>query len=181
MEIVPMQTRDALAAAMAAAALAGCGSGLTARPSSTTIAAPAGASQAGLTSPSGPAPAGPNGTFVLALRATSQATPHAPRTKASVSARLRVLGSQGKLCWTFTHVVGVTRPMAAHINIAARFPSGPGLSVGATLVAFGPRYSAAGCIPVSPGIASEVTSVPVDFFLVIDSENFPHGGLRAQL
>ncbi|MEA2371077.1 MAG: hypothetical protein QOH12_1471 [Solirubrobacteraceae bacterium] len=177
-----MQTRACLTAAVLATALASCGSGVTAHPTSTTATtAPAGGSRAGVRSPSGPVPAGPNGTFVLALRATSRTAPHAPGTRSSVKARLRVLGSQGRLCWTFTRVVGVTHPTGARITIAARSPSGPGLSVGATLVALGTGYSAAGCTPVSPGIASEITSVPVDFFLVIDSDNFPNDELRAQL
>jgi len=175
-----MRMRASAVAAVLAAGLASCGSTST-RTTSAATRAP-GTTPAGVAHPSSPGPvAAANRTFVVAVKGTSQSAPHAPAAKASLSARLRVIGSQGKLCWTFRDVVGLRNPSGAQISAAARLPSGPGYTVSVTLVPLGAHYAPAGCAPISPGIASEIATEPVgSLFLVVDSPDFPNSGLRVQ-
>lgn len=160
--------------------LTGCGSGLTAHPSQPAVRAPALGSLS--TATNAAAPPSRSATYKLVLKGTIPASAHAPVSHASIAATIRILGPQGKLCWSFSKVRGVKDPTAAHINVAATLPNqtDPIFTVGAPQLRLGTGYSTSGCTGITPGLASQLVT-PSQFFVVVDSTNYPNDGLRALL
>lgn len=174
----------AAALALAPVALAACSSGLTAHATTpTTAAAPRGPT----TGSPGPGAAGGgssgsgNATFAFVLKGQAPATPPAHASRAHLSAKLRVLGSQRRVCWSFTHVTGVTHPTSAHINHIAAVTDVAAYTVAAVAVPLGVHYAASGCAPVIAGIATQMILAPYDYALVVDSDNYPNDALHALL
>jgi hypothetical protein len=109
--------------------------------------------------------------------------PHAHPSRASITARLRVLASQGKLCWSFRKVIGVPDPTSAHINQTQSVVNDPAVynTTPNVVVALGARYEPSGCTAIAAGLAHELLTPIGDFYLAVDSKSFPNQTLRARL
>jgi CHRD domain-containing protein len=181
---MPLTGRTSAIAATAAAALAleACGSGLTAHRTTPTASTPT--TPAGFTPPpTPPTPThAPTGSLTVVLKGTSQSSPQAPAQHASLTARLRVLGSQGKLCWTFAKVTGITGPTTAHINFISPVVGLQTYNTSANLVLqLGAHYAPTGCTSITASLASTMLETPGNFYLTVESANFPNQALHSLL
>ena len=174
-------------ALLAVIVLAGCGSGLTAHPaaSSPRSSAPGPTATATPTTRTSAPASSPDKTVTVTLQATTVSSRRPRRGHASLSATLRILGSQGKLCWTFGHVSGLTSPTSAHINqISPIVNVSPDVAYNPSdrvFVTLGPRYGVRGCTGVSQVIVSQLEGLLGNFYLAVDSAEYPNDALRAHL
>jgi hypothetical protein len=135
----PIRVTPTLALALTVVAVAGCASGLTAKKSSAV------------------------GTQTYSVVLTEAVAP-GHRSMASASATIQLPAIEGRLCWTFSSVVGLAQPTNAHINVG-QYP-------GTLFVQLGDHYAAHGCRNVT---AATVTALdnPSSYFIAIDSPNHP--------
>ena len=80
----------------------------------------------------------------------------------------------GKICWTFTNVKGIDKPMASHIHEAGKGKPGP------VVVPLGKAYKAKGCT-TSKSEAGDVLEHPGDYYVNIHTAKYPNGAVRGQL
>jgi hypothetical protein len=80
----------------------------------------------------------------------------------------------GKICWTFTSVKGIDKPMASHIHEAGKSKAGP------VVVPLGKAYKAKGCT-TSKQEAGEILEHPAEYYVNIHTAKYPNGALRGQL
>jgi hypothetical protein len=157
--------RRAVAPALIALTLTGCGSGLTAHPEAaskpstpliTHAAAP-------VVTPSSTTP---NSTFHVTL---GGAAPSRHGRAPSASGSIKVLPSRQELCWSFSKLVGVAHPTLAHINIGAISAHG-----GETFIKLGARYATRGCTKVIASALGELLDgTATDYYVVIDGAKHP--------
>jgi hypothetical protein len=179
----PRTTTCALAMALASLSLEACGSGLTAHPTAPTTSTPT--QPAGFTPPPQPTTPthSPSGSLTVVLKGTSQSSPHAPVARGSLTARLRLVGSQGELCWTFTNVKGITGPTSAHINFVSPVVNNSQAYNTSThlVLQLGAKYATSGCTSIPASLAGTMLESPTDFYLTVESTNFPNQALHALL
>jgi hypothetical protein len=168
---------------LASFTIAACGSGLTAHPAATVAPVTTATSPkfvpppATQTDPEGP----PDGTLTVVLTGTAALADGRP-SHASLIARLQIIGSQGKVCWAFTDVKGITGPTSAHISRAIPLVNVPGYETGPDVeVELGRAYAPHGCTPITLGVARQILTVPADNYLAVESKNYPNQALRALL
>ncbi|HEY5196275.1 MAG TPA: CHRD domain-containing protein [Solirubrobacteraceae bacterium] len=170
----------AAALTFAGLALGACGSGQSAH----QVAPVTTATNPKFVPPAAPptaAEAPPDGTLTVVLTATA-ALAGGGSSHASLTAKLHFLGSQGKVCWAFTGVAGISGPTSAHISRAIPLVNLPGYNTGPDVeVEFGRAYAPRGCTPITRGVARQILTVPTDHYLAVESENYPNQALRALL
>jgi hypothetical protein len=93
---------------------------------------------------------------------------------ATGNASFTVDSSSGKICWTFTNVKGIDKPMASHIHEAGKGKPGP------VVVPLGKAYKAKGCT-TSKGEANDILEHPAEYYVNIHTAKYPNGAVRGQL
>jgi CHRD domain len=81
------------------------------------------------------------------------------------------------VCWRFAHLHGFTRATSAHLHNGSMGKSGRvvvALSTGA-------RLHHKGCTPISPKLARAIWREPNQYYVDIQSQQYPRGAVRAQL
>jgi hypothetical protein len=93
----------------------------------------------------------------------------------SATAKIRLLGTTGKVCWTFSHIKGFTSPKAAHIHKGKKGVAGP------ILVPFGSTYKRSGCVTATAATIAAIQKSPSSYYVNIHNAKYPNGAVRAQL
>jgi hypothetical protein len=106
-----------------------------------------------------------------------QQTPGPADLDGTGTARIRLDGGSGRLCWDL-NVRGIGRATSAAIH------AGPAGSVGPAVVALtspdaGGRSE--GCAAISPEVASRMAVQAHQFYLTVADEAHPQGAIRGQL
>ena len=110
--------------------------------------------------------------FESYLLGKSEIPKAAPKGKATVN--LTITGT--KVCWKFTKVSGIDKPLAAHIHRGgAKVASGP------VVVPLGAKYKATGCIASTSAIVKAIAKNPKGFYVNIHTAKYPNGAVRGQL
>ncbi|MEP6978893.1 MAG: CHRD domain-containing protein [Thermoleophilia bacterium] len=87
---------------------------------------------------------------------------------------LNLKSGAGKVCWTFT-LVGVAKPLAAHIHKGRAGVSGP------VFIPLGSKYTAKGCVSAPKKMIDAVESNPNGFYVNVHNSKYPNGVVRGQL
>jgi hypothetical protein len=186
-----MRRAQALGAAFAGLALAGCGaSSPSSAPSATSAqsTAPGVSTVTSVKPPGKPAPS-PRHRSAGATPAAQPAGVHRNRiyqvvlsgtakgSKASATATIRALGSKREICWAFSDLVAFAHPAAGHINIGAAG------SAGSVVVALGSHYTANGCTTAPVATIDTINANPPVYYVELDASRHGNGGasIRSQL
>ena len=80
------------------------------------------------------------------------------------------------VCWRFAHLHGFSDATSAHIEIGTRRAKQVVIALSP-----GPRLHHQGCVPVSPTLSRRIWARPNGYYVSVDSGQYPHGAVRAQL
>jgi hypothetical protein len=81
-----------------------------------------------------------------------------------------------EVCWAFTGVKNIAKPIAAHIHKAKKGSAGP------IVVDFSmPKYKSKGCVTTTKALAKDIAANPASYYANIHTSDFPGGAIRAQL
>ena len=80
-----------------------------------------------------------------------------------------------KVCWKYTNVTGIDKPLASHIHQGKPGTAGP------IVVPFGAAYKAAGCTTTTAALAKAIAANPGAFYVNIHTAKHPPGAIRGQL
>ncbi|MCW3065197.1 MAG: hypothetical protein JWN32_2369 [Solirubrobacterales bacterium] len=119
------------------------------------------------------APTASNKTITVKLAGKNEVPKGAP--KGSATAKIRLLGKTGKVCWTFTKITGFTKPTAAHIHKAKTGKAGP------ILVPFGGAFKRSGCVSAPAATIAAIQKSPKSYYVNIHNAKYPGGAVRGQL
>jgi CHRD domain len=95
------------------------------------------------------------------------------RSHGSGDVTITITGS--KVCWKFTGLKGIDKPIAAHIHKGKTGHPGP------VVVPLGARYTAHGCIFPSPSTAKAIEANPKGYYVNVHTRKYPDGAIRGQL
>lgn len=87
---------------------------------------------------------------------------------------LTLNAATGKVCWTF-EVVGIGKPLAAHIHKAPPGKAGP------IVVPFGGAYKAKGCTTAAKKLVAAIEASPGSYYVNVHTAKYPAGAIRGQL
>jgi len=83
--------------------------------------------------------------------------------------------SAGTVCWTFSKVVKIGKPTAAHIHKGKPGTAGP------VVVPFGGAYKAKGCTKAAKTLISAIEEHPAAYYVNIHTAKYPGGAIRGSL
>jgi hypothetical protein len=110
--------------------------------------------------------------FEAYLSGKSELPKAAPTGKGTV--KITITGT--KVCWKFTSVGGIDKPIVAHIHQGtSTTASGP------VVVPLGGKYAASGCIATTAAIAKAIAKNPKGYYVNIHTAKYPNGAIRGQL
>jgi hypothetical protein len=110
--------------------------------------------------------------FVAHLTGRSEIPKAAPSGKGTV--KIKIAGT--KVCWQFTSVGGIDKPVVSHIHKGtARTANGP------VVVPLGARYASKGCVTSTGAIVRAIEKNPKSFYVNIHTGKYPNGAVRGQL
>jgi len=109
--------------------------------------------------------------FKANLLGKSEVPKAATKGKGSVS--ITITGN--KVCWKFTKVTGIGKPLVSHIHKGSTKVSGP------VVVPLGGKYAATGCIASTGAIVKAIEKNPKGYYVNIHTPKFPNGAIRGQL
>jgi hypothetical protein len=161
--------------AVAAVAVAGCGS----KKSSTNAAGTSTPASAPTTAGGSAAPGKtakgkvPSRTYNLKLAGKNEVPAGAAKGTGAVTVTLR--GKALQVCWHFRSLHGVAKPTAAHIH------QGPKGTAGPVVVPFGATYSTRGCAPASAALIRSIAANPKGYYVNVHNAKYPAGAVRSQL
>ena len=110
-------------------------------------------------------------TFVTKLTGGVEVPKGAPA--GSGQASITITGT--KVCWAFTKIKGITRPLVSHIH-----KGGPG-KAGPVVVPLGGAFKLKGCTTTTAAIAKAIVAKPGAYYVNIHTPKFPAGAIRGQL
>ena len=91
------------------------------------------------------------------------------------TAGVKIDGSQ--VCWTFTGVKNIDRPVAAHIHKGKPGRSGP-----VVVAFFAGAFKAKGCVVAKPAsVAGAIAANPKAYYVNVHTAKYPTGSIRGQL
>ena len=92
----------------------------------------------------------------------------------AVGAAVIAFHGDAQVCWRFAHLHGFTDATSAHIQTGGR---------GSVVVALspGPRLHHQGCVAVSPTVSRKILARPAGYYVSVNSRQYEHGAVRAQL
>jgi len=96
--------------------------------------------------------------------------------RASGSVRLAIDPASKQVCYDFM-LSGLSEPMMAHIHQGSRLRNGPPVIILFT----GTGISLADCAPSTRSQLSEIVTDPSNYYVSLDTTEFPDGALRGQL
>ena len=88
---------------------------------------------------------------------------------------LRLSTSKGTVCWQFSAVKNIAKPLQAHIHKGAKGVSGP------IVVPLGASYKAKGCTKAAKGLIEKIETSPNAYYVNIHNAKYPAGAIRGQL
>jgi hypothetical protein len=109
--------------------------------------------------------------FEAPLRGGSEVPKGAP--KGSGTVKLTMTGAE--VCWVFSKLKGIDKPVAAHIHKGRAGVSGP------VVVPLDAKFKASGCIFPSPATVKAIEADPKGFYVNVHSKRYPNGAIRGQL
>ena len=83
--------------------------------------------------------------------------------------------SAGTVCWSFSKVVKIDKPTAAHIHKGKPGTSGP------IVVPFGGAYKAKGCTKAPKKLITAIEEHPAAYYVNIHTAKYPGGAIRGSL
>lgn len=100
-----------------------------------------------------------------------------PAAKNGGGAAVIAFHGASRICWRFAHLHGFTDATSARLD------AGPMGRAGTTVIMLspGPRLRHQGCVPVNPTLSKKIVAQPADYYVSIQSKQYPHGAVRAQL
>jgi hypothetical protein len=96
----------------------------------------------------------------------------APKGKATVN--FKITGT--KVCWKFTKISGIDKPLVAHIH-----KGGAKVANGAIVVPLGAAFKASGCVKSTGAIVAGIAKNPKGYYANIHTKRYPAGAVRGQL
>jgi hypothetical protein len=114
-----------------------------------------------------------NSVFNVKLLGKNEVPKGAPN--GSASAKIRLLGTTGKVCWAFTKLKGFTSPSAAHIHKGKKGTAGP------IVVPFGSAFKRSGCVTTPAATIAAIQKSPTSYYVNIHNAKYPNGAVRGQL
>ena len=110
--------------------------------------------------------------FEAYLSGKSELPKAAPKGKGTV----KVTISGNKVCWKFTSVSGIDKPVVSHIHKGtAKTANGP------VVVPLGGKYALKGCVTTTAAIANAIAKTPKGYYVNIHTAKYPNGAIRGQL
>src|SRR3954470_12163860 len=89
-------------------------------------------------------------------------------------AEITVDTKSGKVCWEYTGIKGIDKPVATHIHKAKKGSSGP-------IVVDFMSAKLKGCVTATKSVAKDLAKNPAGYYANIHTAAFPGGAIRAQL
>jgi hypothetical protein len=89
------------------------------------------------------------------------------------TAKITITGT--KVCWKFTGVGGIDKPLVSHIHKGTSTVSGP------VVVPLGGKFAASGCIASTAAIVKGIEKNPKGYYVNIHTAKYPNGAIRGQL
>jgi hypothetical protein len=89
------------------------------------------------------------------------------------TATVTITGS--KVCWKFTGVTGIDKPMVSHIHKGKAGVAGP------VVVPLGGAYKPSGCTAAAAAVAKAIVANPARYYVNIHTAKHPAGAIRGQL
>jgi len=110
--------------------------------------------------------------FEAYLAGKSEIPKAAPKGKGTV--HVKITGN--KVCWTFTGVGGIDKPVVSHIHQGtAKTASGP------VVVPLGGKFASKGCVTSTAAIVKGIVKNPKGYYVNIHTAKYPNGAIRGQL
>jgi hypothetical protein len=109
--------------------------------------------------------------FEAYLSGKSELPKAAPKGKGSV--KVTITGN--KVCWKFTSVSGIDKPVVSHIHKGGATVSGP------VVVPLGGKYAAKGCVASTGATVTAIEKNPKGYYVNIHTATYPNGAIRGQL
>jgi hypothetical protein len=88
---------------------------------------------------------------------------------------IKVHPGKSRICWKFSGLTRIGRPIGASINEAAKGKSGP------VVEALGKSYKQSGCAKASKNVIAAITRRPATYYVLVSTVNRPSGAIRGQL
>jgi hypothetical protein len=120
--------------------------------------------------PAGPPPPETH-LFKARLTGRTVGKRRAPR----VSGRVALTVTAGTMCWRFTRMVGIGRPIRATIR------AGGSLWIGPVLLALGPRYQTRGCATPAADRLTSLVQKPRAHYVTVATARHRLGAIRGRL
>ena len=80
-----------------------------------------------------------------------------------------------KVCWKFTKISGIDKPLVSHIHKGTSKVSGP------VVVPLGGKFAATGCIAAPAATVQAIAKNPKGYYVNIHTAKYPNGAVRGQL
>ncbi len=80
-----------------------------------------------------------------------------------------------KVCWAYSGVSGIDKPLVSHIHKGKAGTAGP------VLVPLGGAYKASGCTTAPAAVVKAIAANPVGYYVNIHTAKYPAGAIRGQL
>lgn len=100
-----------------------------------------------------------------------------PGARRGVGAAVIAFHGVSKLCWRFAHLHGFVDATSAGVDAGTAGRTGQAVIV----LSPGPRLRHQGCVRVSPTLSRSIVARPAGYYVSIQSKQYPHGAVRAQL
>jgi hypothetical protein len=98
-----------------------------------------------------------------------------PKAAASGKGTVNITITGNKVCWKFTKIGGIDKPLVSHIHKGSSKVSGP------VVVPLGGKFAATGCIASTAAIVKGIEKNPASYYVNVHTAKYPNGAIRGQL
>ena len=99
-----------------------------------------------------------------------------PKAAAKGKGTVKITITGTKVCWKFTGIGGIDKPLVSHIHKGTSTVSGPPV-----VVPLGGKFSATGCIAAPAATAQAIAKNPKGYYVNVHTAKYPNGAIRGQL
>jgi hypothetical protein len=109
------------------------------------------------------------------LSAAMSGSVEVPKASPSAHGTAAITITGSKVCWKFTGVTGIDKPMVSHIHKGKAGAAGP------VVVPLGGAYKPSGCTTAAAAVAKAIVANPAAYYVNVHTAKHPAGAIRGQL